>query len=161
MAKKSKTPSYVLTLPLKLEPFQMDVIDKRLEISRKIYNAVLGLSLKRYNALLESKEYRKNETKLKNINKEYYAAKLKKDKKEIDKVRKKLYKDRDDIYFKYGLTNYSLYEDVKPMYKHFKDNIGSLQSQAIADRVYKAVKEILDGNNVYFKKYGQVNSKWF
>lgn len=59
MAKKSKEPSYVLTLPLKLEPFQMDIIDKRLEIARKIYNTVLGIALKRYNALLEVKNIEK------------------------------------------------------------------------------------------------------
>ena len=41
----------VLTLPLKTEKWQEDVINKRLEIQRQIYNAMLGYELKRFNEL--------------------------------------------------------------------------------------------------------------
>lgn len=160
---KNKTPTYVLTLPLNTQIYQEDIINKRLEISRNIYNSLLGKVLKRYNLMLESKEYRTLQNELKDINKEYNNTRFNKEKKRIDKDRKKLYKTRNDIYKKFELTNYSLYDDVKPMYKHFKGNIGSLEAQAIADRVYKAIEKLLDGKKVYFKKYGEVNSienKW-
>lgn len=158
MTKRVRTPNYTLELPLSLEPFQIDIINKRLEIARKMYNSILGLALKRYNLMLESKEYRNNKRSLTEINKKFHETKVKKEKSKIDKIRKEIYKDRDGIYLKCGLTNYSLYSDVKPMYKQFKSNIGSLQSQAIADRVYTAIKKLLDGDRVYFKKYGQVDS---
>lgn len=41
------TPSYVLTLPLKTEKWQEDVLSKRFEIGRKLYNSCLGELLKR------------------------------------------------------------------------------------------------------------------
>ena len=43
---KSKTASYVLTLQLKTEKFQEDILDDRLEKCRKIYNSCLGEALK-------------------------------------------------------------------------------------------------------------------
>ncbi len=51
--------NYVLTLPLKTEKYREDLLNKRLEISRNIYNACLGELNKRYNHMRESKEYRK------------------------------------------------------------------------------------------------------
>lgn len=163
VSNKSKKSTYTLTLPLKTEKFQEDIINRRLEISRNIYNSVLGIALKRYNLMLESKEYRKLKKELNCTSKQYHECRIKKDKKELDKARKKLYKDLNNIYLKYGLTQYSLYEDVKPMYKHFKDNIGSLEAQAIVDRVYEAIEKLLSGDKVKFKKYSEVNSienKW-
>ena len=47
MVKVSKQ-RYVLNLKLRTQPFQEDILDKRFEIGRKIYNAVLGQALKRY-----------------------------------------------------------------------------------------------------------------
>jgi hypothetical protein len=51
------------------------------------------------------------------------------------------------------------------MYKHFKDNIGSLESQAIADRVWTKFNKLLHGNanKICFSRYGEYNSienKW-
>ena len=55
--KKNKTSSYVLTLKLKTENYQEDIINKRLEIARNISNALTNKVLKRYKLMLESKEY--------------------------------------------------------------------------------------------------------
>ena len=51
--------NYILTLKLDTEKYQEDILDKRLEISRNIYNSCLGELYKRYNHMKESKEYRK------------------------------------------------------------------------------------------------------
>lgn len=40
--------NYVLTLPLKTEKWQEDILDKRLNIARLIYNVSLNEILKRY-----------------------------------------------------------------------------------------------------------------
>ena len=42
---KSKTTSYTLTLELKTEKFQEDILNKRFEKCRKIYNSCLGETL--------------------------------------------------------------------------------------------------------------------
>jgi hypothetical protein len=83
---KLKTESYILTLQLKTEKFQEDIIEKRFEKCRKIYNSCLGEALKRYNHMIESKEYQKN-------------CKSK------DKNRNKIF---SEINKKYNLTEYSL-----------------------------------------------------
>lgn len=162
---KAKTPTYILTLQLHTELYQEDVINKRLEIARNIYNSILNKALKRYNLMLESKEYNKNKKQLNCSNKEYHNTSSKKEKSNLNKQRKELYKKLQTIYLKFGLSQYSLYADVKPMYKHFKDNIGSLETQAIADRVWEKFDKLLNGNGkkVYFKRYGELNSienKW-
>lgn len=162
---KEKTSTYILTLLLKTEKFKEDILDKRLEIARNIYNSVLGNAMKRYNLMIQSKEYRNLKKQLNISNKLYHGCEVIKVKNKLNKDRKEIYKQIQSINLKYGLSQYSLYEDVKPMYKHFKDNIGSLEAQAIADRVWSSLDKLLygNGNKVCFKKYGEVNSienKW-
>ncbi|MBU3100710.1 MULTISPECIES: hypothetical protein [Clostridium] len=41
--------NYILTLKLNTEKYQEDILNKRLEISRSIYNSCLGELFKRYN----------------------------------------------------------------------------------------------------------------
>lgn len=163
--KKNKTSSYVLTLKLHTEKYQEDILNKRLDIARNISNALTGKVLKRYNLMLESKEYRYIKKQLNPVNKNYHNSEDKKSKKLYEKQRKELYKQLEEIYLKFGLSQYSLYDDVKPMYKHFKDNIGSLESQAISDRVWSKFDRLLHGNanKVCFSRYNEYNSienKW-
>lgn len=49
---------FILQFRLKTEKWQEDVIDRRLEAGRKIYNALLGQSLKKLNELNKTKRYR-------------------------------------------------------------------------------------------------------
>lgn len=157
---KSKTSSYILTLALNTQLYEEDIINKRLEIARNISNSLTGKVLKRYSLMLQSKDYNKIKKQLKPANKNYHNSIDNKSKKVFDKQRKELYKQLETIYLKYGLSQYSLYEDVKPMYKHFKDNIGSLEAQAIADRVWTKFDKLLHGNanKITFSRYGECNS---
>lgn len=163
--KKNKSSSYVLTLKLHTKKYQEDVLNKRLDIARNISNSLTGKVLKRYNLMIESKEYRQIKKEVNSINKNYHNSIDNKSKKLLDKERKVLYKQLEELYLRYGLSQYSLYDDVKPMYKHFKDNIGSLESQAIADRVWAKFDKLLHGNSnkITFSKYNEYNSienKW-
>ena len=54
---KATTETCCLTLPLKLEKWQADRLEKRLEIARQIYNALLHFELKKLHRLEEGKEY--------------------------------------------------------------------------------------------------------
>ena len=131
--------NFILTLKLDTEKYQEDVLNKRLEISRSIYNSCLGELYKRYNHMRESKEYRK-------------VVKMAKSKERNKKF--------NELNSKYGLTEYSLHAYVKPMQHHFKINIDSYTAQKIATRCFSAFQELMfhTANKVYFKKYGEMNS---
>lgn len=141
---KEKSANYVLTLSLKTKIFQEDILNKRFNICRQIYNSCLGELLKRYNHMRESKEYRR-------INK------LPK-----GKDKNKQFSDLNKLY---NLTEYSLHEFVKPMCKHFKNNIDSLTGQKLASRAYLAFEKLMfhTAKRVNFIKYDELQSiegKW-
>ncbi len=141
---KSLKSNYVLTLPLNTEIYQEDILDKRFNICRQIYNACLGEILKRYNHMRESKKYQR-------------ISKLPK-----GKNRNKLFNDLNKLY---KINECSLHEFVKPMYKHFKDNIDSLTCQKLASRAYSAFEKLMfhTAKRVNFIKYGELKSiegKW-
>ena len=137
--------NFILTLKLDTEKYQEDILNKRLEISRNIYNSCLGELYKRYNHMRESKEYRK-------------VVKMAKSKERNKKF--------NELNSKYGLTEYSLHAYVKPMQHHFKINIDSYTAQKIASQVWKSYDKLLYGNGeqLHFKSYNkELNSlegKW-
>ena len=55
---------FVLNLKLNTKLFQEDILDKRFEIARKIYNAVLGNVFKRYFEMTKTKIWRDNQEEL-------------------------------------------------------------------------------------------------
>jgi len=127
---------FVLTLPLKTEKFQEDILDKNFEKFRKIYNACISELHKRYNHIRESKEY-KNNCKYKG------------------KDRNKIF---NNINKKYGLTEYSLHYFTKPMAKYFK--INAMMTQVIHKRAFNAFQKLMfhKGKKIKYKKYGELNS---
>ena len=52
-------PNFILELKLNTELFQEDILNKRFEIGRKIYNQTLSYANKQLNLMKESKIYRK------------------------------------------------------------------------------------------------------
>lgn len=130
-------PNYVLTLPLKTEKYQEDILNKKFEECRRIYNSCLGEILKRYNHMRESKEYRK-------------VCKLPK-----GKDRNKQF---NDLNKKYNLTEYSLHTYVKSLIKYF--NVDSMTGQKLASRAYLAFKKLMfhTANRVNFIKYNELYS---
>jgi len=105
--------TFVLTLKLNTEKYQEDILSKRLNVGRQIYNACLNELFKRYRTMKQSRIYQK-------------TLKMDKYKKRTKQFRK-INKD-------FGLTEYSLHDFVKPMQKHFKKNIDSFTAQKIATR---------------------------
>ena len=128
--------NFVLTLPLKTEKFQENILDKNFEKCRKIYNACITELHKRYNHMRESKEYQKN-------------CKYK------GKDRNKIF---TNINKKYKLTEYSLHDFVKPMGKYF--NIDAMTTQKIATRAFNAFEGLIfhKANKIKYKSYGEMNS---
>ena len=136
--------NFIVQFPLKTEMYQEDMLNKRFEIGRKIYNSLVNVTQKRYKEMIKTKKYR---TLLSSLtgNK---------------KTDKDIWKQINDIRKQYGMSEYSFHEDVKKMQKHFKDNIDSFTAQKIATELWKSYDKLFYGNGkkVYYKKYGSLNT---
>ena len=144
---KATTDTCCLTLPLKLEKWQEDRLDKRLEIARKIYNTLVNFELKKLRKLEANSDYIALQEKLKETTN--------------NTERKKLYKEIDKLRKEAGFTEYAFKSDVKAFYKVFNANIGSAVAvHGIAPQVWAAFDRLFYGNGkaVHFKRYGEINS---
>lgn len=164
MARKT-TPSYVLTLKLDTNDRDSSILEKRFEICRKLYNSILGIGLKRFNALSELKVYRKLRKELTEINKSYYKDENSTKPKLNDKLRKEKYKELTALLGEHGINEYSLINEMTPMYKPFNKNIDNKTAQALASRAWKALEKLIYSNaeRVNFIRYDELQSvegKW-
>ena len=50
--------NFTVEFPLKLEKYQEDILDKRFEIGRHVYNALVNVTQKRYKEMIKTKKYR-------------------------------------------------------------------------------------------------------
>ena len=152
MAKKSTTDTCCLTLPLVLEKWQSDRLEKRFEIARQIYNTLLNYELKKLRRLEQSEAYVAVQSEIQKL----YEA----EKRDNDAL-KKLYQQREKLRKEAGFTEYDFKTDIKDFYKHFKDNIGSsVAVHGIASQVWVAFDKLFYGNGkaVHFKKRGDIRS---
>jgi len=164
LARKT-TPNYVLTLKLDTNNKDGIILTKRFEICRKLYNAILGLGLKKFNALSELKVYKKLRRELAEINKLYFKDEESKKSKLNDELRKEKYKQLTHLLEEYGVNEYSLINKMTPMYKPFNKNIDNKTAQALASRAFKALEKLIfkDAKKVNFIRYDELKSvegKW-
>ena len=138
-------PRFVLTLKLKTEPWQEDIVDKRIEAGRKLYNALVNKSLKVLRELEKTKQYRS------------LMKELKYDKSEHDK---EIWIKINDLREKAGLSKYGLQGMMTPLRYHFKNLVNTHIAIAIANRVWDAYVRYFykDGEEIHFKKFGSVES---
>lgn len=152
MAKKSTTDTCCLTLPLVLEKWQSDRLEKRFEIARQIYNTLLNYELKKLRRLEQSETVSEIQSEI---------QKLLSEEKRDAAALKALYKQRDTLRKEAGFTEYDFKTDIKNFYKHFNDNIGSnVAVHGIASQVWGAFDRLFYGNGkaVHFKKRGDIRS---
>lgn len=137
-------PNFIVQFPLKTEKYQEDILNKRFEIGRQIYNSLVNVTQKRYKEMIKTKKYRKIISSLTG-NKE---------------TNKETWKQINDIRKQYGMSEYSFHNDVKQMQKHFKENIDAFTAQKIATALWKAYDKLFYGNGkkIYYKRYGGLNS---
>ena len=50
--------NFVVQFPLRTEKYQEDILNKRFEIGRKIYNSLVNVTQKRYKEMIKTKQYR-------------------------------------------------------------------------------------------------------
>lgn len=136
--------NFIVQFPLLTQLYQEDILNKRFEIGRKIYNSLVTVTQKRYKEMIKTKKYRT------------LLSQLIKDKKK-DKT---IWKQIDLMRKEYNLNEYSFHKDVKEMQKHFKDNIDSFTAQKIATNLWRAYDKLFYGNgkDIHYKKYETLNS---
>ena len=136
--------NFVVQFPLKTEKYQEDILNKRFEIGRKIYNSLVNITQKRYKEMIKTRKYRS------------LLSSLSGDK----KADKGIWKQMNEMRKQYGMSEYSFHEDVKKMQHHFSDNIDAFTAQKVATELWSAYHDLFFGNGkeIDYKKYGTFNS---
>lgn len=144
--KRSKTPSFILELPLKVSRKQEKELLSRLESARQLYNAILGEAKKRVNLVRQSK-----------INQQ--ARKIPRDTQNEAKrkQRKELFQKANDLY---NFNEYSLHSYACKLRHNLDNNLDVHTTQKLAKRAFQSASKILYGiaKNVRFKSYNQFDS---
>ncbi|MFC9540707.1 hypothetical protein ACFTQ7_12565 [Lysinibacillus sp. NPDC056959] len=145
---KGKKDCFVIELKLLIDIWQKDILLKRFEIARTLYNTTLSYAVKQYTLMQESKHYRKQL-------RYYQKAKKSNDSKELKQIAKEL----DNIRQSFGLSEYQLHAYIKKHQHNYKKHIDSNTSQKIASTVWKAVQDVLfKGSKAHFKRYEMFHS---
>jgi len=136
---KFKTSSYVLTLRLKYSISDKSAIDKYFELSRRLYNAILHETLRRFNLMRESKQYQ--------------SARKETDK----KLKQKLFMDAE---IKYGFREYDISKFATKLMINEYSGLGSHIKAKLVKRAFEAVNKLRFGNarKVNFVRYGEMHS---
>lgn len=124
--------NFVIQFPLKTEKWQEDILEKRFEIGRNMYNSLLEKLLKRYRELIKRRDYREL---LELISKT-----------EDKKEKKEFYKSLNNLRKEFGFSEYAFHSEIKYMQKHFKENIDSFTAQKIATQLWTAFEDVFYGN---------------
>lgn len=143
---KSKTPSFILELPLKTTPVQESTILVRLEAGRQLYNACLGESLKRLGLLKQSKEYQEI----------IKLPKIKDGDKNKERTERFKQLNKNHKFTEYDIHHYATLIRNSWIEEHITSHI----AQKLATRAFKAVQKKAFGKakNVRFKGKNQFDS---
>ena len=136
---KAKTSSYVLTLKMKYTTSDNSALDKYFELSRRLYNAILGETLRRFNLMRESKLYQQA-------------------RKETDKkLKQKLF---IEVEIKYGFREYDISKFATKLMINEYSSLGSHIKAKLVKRAFEAANKLRFGNakKVNFVRYSEMYS---
>ncbi len=146
--KRSKTPTFLLELPLAVDAGQAKRLRAHFEAARCLYNALLGEAMKRLRRMRADPAWQE-------------ARSIPQTHKQ---ERRKAFTHLRQAY---GFSEYALYEFAKVANcAWIADHIDALMAQALADRAYQAANRVCLGQakNVRFKSKGRgldgVENKW-
>ena len=159
MANKENKIMSVVTVPLITEKWQEDVLQKRFELCRKIYNNMLHYEIKQLNNALHDKRY----VEAKKIINEVYKIddELEKKSRKKSPEYKQAVKDSNDVLKEYGLTKFGFIGQVAKFREVYRQNIPSVvASISIATPMWGAMEKFLfgNGNKLHYKKFNTWNS---
>lgn len=152
-------PISVITLPIKTEKWQEDIIEKRFELCRNVYNAMLGYERKKYHKMTNLPEYKS----AKEIVTEHYKNGEKDKNGKVKKTPelKAALDTINNLYKEHGFSEFSFTKDCTRFYQIFKQNISSsMANRSISAPMWAAFDDLLFGNgeDVRFKKRGSFGS---
>jgi hypothetical protein len=152
--KKDNEGRFIVEFPLSVEKYQADIIDKRLEIARRIYNQMLKKYKNIYKQMIQTKAYRNI---ISNLGIER-KKRISEDKKTT--AEKQLYKQLNDLYKHYGFTEFGMISMSYLQRKPYEKNITAAIASKIAQRLWSAWNRFLfmDGDDIHYAKYGEFNS---
>src|ERR1700730_1774403 len=148
LVKKSKTPTFLLELPLRVDVGEAKRLRAHFEAARCLYNALLGEALKRLRAMRADPAWQETRA--------IPQAQKQERKEAFSRLRQA-----------YGFSEYALHEFVKTANCGWiADHIDSMLEQTLATRAYQAVNRVCRGlaKHVRFKSKGRgldsVENKW-
>src|SRR5260370_13549337 len=146
--KRSKTPTFLLELPLEVDPGQARHVEGHFEAARCLYNALLGEALARLNRMRADPAWQAARAIPRSLKQERAAA--------FSQLRQA-----------YGFSENALHEFAKRANcTWIADHIDSVMAQTLATRAYQAVNRVCLGKakKVRFKSKGRgldsVETKW-
>lgn len=136
--------NFVLQFRLKTQPYEEDILNKRFEIGRRMYNSLVNVTQKRYKEMIEDEKYR-------DLISSFTGDE------QHDKV---IWKQIGDKRKQCGLYEYAFHEDIKKIRRRFKKDIDMRTAQKIASSLWQAYDKLFfgNGNKIHFKRYGELNS---
>lgn len=173
---KTKKENFVVELPLKIEKWQADLLDKRYELLRDIYNYVQGKLLRQFRYFEQMSEWKNCKTrKDKQKFLETHPFTIKGFKKPIILTKMKSKENKDDVY---GVTNFieQIVKKSVSVDKTYKDfGINTTNISALACHIWsawekklydkpKTIKNKKTGeiikipNKIHFKEKGDINT---
>ncbi len=156
---KEATAMSVITLPLKLENWQIDCLNKTFRLCEQIYNNMLRYELKQYRKMQQDKRYIHSKEIIRNV----YKMEDK-DQKNIAKKSeeyKAAAEENRAIMLEYGMSEFSFIKDVKKFRNVYKENVMSaFMGRSIAKPMWAAFQKMEFGNGtkVHFKRNGDFKS---
>lgn len=128
MSAKAKkiTKSYILTLPMRYNISDEKALNKYFELSRRLYNAILGETLKRFKLMKESKLYQK--------------ARKEKD----NKLKKDLFKQAE---IKYSFREYDISKFATTLMVNEYKTLGSHIKAKLVNRAFDTVNKMRFGKS--------------
>lgn len=162
--KREYTSTAVLELPLQTEKWQIEELNKRLEVCRKMYNSMLTKELKKYREMIKTREWREIQ---KALYEEY--GEQEQDKEDSGEKKKKhakskkcieLEKSRNEIIRNNGFSEYDFYSRVADFNAWNALVSSNTAINSVAAPMWSAFERLLykNGNMVHFKKKDGISS---
>lgn len=135
MARKSKTPSFVLTLPLSCEEWQKARLDTLFRVCGQMSNNLINDRRKALKRLERTRQWQTVQSEISVL----YNKKNKKllDEKTADALLALWYDKRSELLSKFGFNEYAFQARMKKWRKHYKKLVNSNTAQKLASSVWK------------------------
>lgn len=156
---KENTPICVLTLPLIVRPYEADIIEKRFEICRNMYNAMLGEKLRELRKMEREPAYVDAKRRIFEAFKDIESDAERKKARSLPEV-KQAYEVMKDMRVNYGFSEFGFIGYVAKYQHHFSDNISSVMAQVtVAQPMWRAFDKYFfgEGKKVSFKRFGDLS----